>query len=139
MFTGRSKIEIPVTLKLLCDSLYTTGALLTELDLSDNAIGPVGFPGIEKFLSSEAVFNLQTLNLNNCGMGSAVINLSKCLSKCSKKAKETGRCLALKKIILGRNRLENAGAIAMAKAIKVCSLLLLLCTRVMRDRSFVLC
>lgn len=89
MFTGRLKEEIPKTLvcfvyilsdfhfyyciskKLLCDALTVSGARLTELDLSDNAIGPMAVPGIKDFLAGETAFALQTLKLNNCGLGIA--------------------------------------------------------------------
>uniref|UniRef100_A0A914EBE3 Uncharacterized protein n=1 Tax=Acrobeloides nanus TaxID=290746 RepID=A0A914EBE3_9BILA len=116
LFTGRLKTEIPKTLKCLCDSLQRAGALLTELDLSDNAIGPMGFPGIEKFIASESAFNLQVLKLNNCGLGSAGITLANCLKECKQKSREYGTEFTLKVFIAGRNRLENAGAIALASA-----------------------
>jgi Ran GTPase-activating protein (RanGAP) involved in mRNA processing and transport len=48
-----------------------SGAHLNELDLSDNAIGPMAVPGIKDFLAGESAFWLQTLKLNNCGLGSA--------------------------------------------------------------------
>lgn len=114
------KTEIPKTLKCLCDSLQRAGALLTELDLSDNAIGPMGFPGIEKFIASESAFNLQVLKLNNCGLGSAGITLANCLKECKQKSREYGTEFTLKVFIAGRNRLENAGAIALASAFEVC-------------------
>uniref|UniRef100_A0A914H6M6 Ran GTPase-activating protein 1 n=1 Tax=Globodera rostochiensis TaxID=31243 RepID=A0A914H6M6_GLORO len=71
LFTGRFKEEIPRTLKTLCDAMTLSGARLTELDLSDNAIGPMAVPGIKDFLAGEAAFALQTLKLNNCGLGIA--------------------------------------------------------------------
>ena len=48
-----------------------SGARLVELDLSDNAIGPMAVPGIKDFLASESAFELKILKLNNCGLGSA--------------------------------------------------------------------
>lgn len=45
------------------------GVQLTELDLSDNAFGPIGADGIEKFLESPAAYSLQVLKLNNNGLG----------------------------------------------------------------------
>jgi Ran GTPase-activating protein (RanGAP) involved in mRNA processing and transport len=46
-------------------------ARLVELDLSDNAIGPMAIPGIKEFLASEEASSLQVLKLNNCGLGIA--------------------------------------------------------------------
>ena len=48
MFTGKSKTEIPPALKNLSRGLMTANARLVELDLSDNAIGPIGMEGIVK-------------------------------------------------------------------------------------------
>lgn len=42
-----------------------------ELDLSDNAIGPMAVSGIKDFLAGETAFALQILKLNNCGLGIA--------------------------------------------------------------------
>ena len=50
--------------------MVDSGARLTELDLSDNAIGPMAMPGIKDFLAGSA-FWLHTLKLNNCGLGIA--------------------------------------------------------------------
>lgn len=51
--------------------MTASGAQLTELDLSDNAIGPMAVPGIEEFLAGQSAFSLKTLKLNNCGLGIA--------------------------------------------------------------------
>jgi Ran GTPase-activating protein (RanGAP) involved in mRNA processing and transport len=48
-----------------------SGARLKELDLSDNAIGPMAVPGIKDFLAGESAFELEVLKLNNCGLGIA--------------------------------------------------------------------
>jgi Ran GTPase-activating protein 1 len=71
MFTSRLKEEIPKTLLLLFNALQACSARLVELDLSDNAIGPMGVPGIENWLSSVDACELKILRLNNCGMGIA--------------------------------------------------------------------
>lgn len=118
IFTGRLKTEIPLTLKCLCDSLHRAGTLLTELDLSDNAIGPMGFPGIEEYLSSENIFQLRVLKLNNTGLGSATRNLASCLIEAHQKASEQEKLFSLKVLVLGRNRIEHF-AVDLARAIKV--------------------
>lgn len=47
------------------------GARLVELDLSDNAIGPMAMPGLQDFLASDSACELKIINLNNCGLGIA--------------------------------------------------------------------
>jgi Ran GTPase-activating protein (RanGAP) involved in mRNA processing and transport len=42
MFTGRMKTEIPPALQNLGRGIMTAHARLVELDLSDNAFGPIG-------------------------------------------------------------------------------------------------
>lgn len=45
------------------------GASLQRLDLSDNAIGPVGMVGLGPFFKSRSSFSLKELILNNNGFG----------------------------------------------------------------------
>ncbi|VDK29001.1 unnamed protein product [Gongylonema pulchrum] len=52
-----------------CDAMIRSGTALVELDLSDNAFGPVGAEGIEKFLESPSAYSLEVLKLNNNGLG----------------------------------------------------------------------
>lgn len=49
--------------------MINCGTRLTELDLSDNAFGPIGAESIETFLESPAAYSLQVLKLNNNGLG----------------------------------------------------------------------
>ncbi len=49
--------------------MMTANVHLTELDLSDNAFGPIGAEGIEHFLRSPSAFSLEVLKLNNNGLG----------------------------------------------------------------------
>lgn len=44
-------------------------ANLIELDLSDNALGPVGMEGLVQFLKSPVCYSLKCLRLNNNGLG----------------------------------------------------------------------
>lgn len=44
-------------------------AHLIELDLSDNALGPVGMEGLVQFLKSPVCYSLKCLRLNNNGLG----------------------------------------------------------------------
>ncbi|XP_015188317.1 PREDICTED: ran GTPase-activating protein 1 [Polistes dominula] len=119
MFTSRSKAEIPVALEHLGTSLSTAGAQLTELELSDNAFGPIGIKGLADFLTSKTCYSLRELHLNNNGLGifGGKI-LAKALLDCCQYSSRDGTQLALKVIEVGRNRLENEGAEALASVFK---------------------
>ncbi|XP_051770080.1 ran GTPase-activating protein 1b [Ctenopharyngodon idella] len=120
MFTGRLRSEIPPALKSLGNALMTSGARLTQLDLSDNAFGPDGVKGIESLLKSSVCYTLRELRLNNCGMGiGGGMVLASALTECYKQSSAAGSPLKLKVFIAGRNRLENNGATALAKAFKL--------------------
>uniref|UniRef100_A0A9J7ZIZ2 Ran GTPase-activating protein 1 n=1 Tax=Cyprinus carpio carpio TaxID=630221 RepID=A0A9J7ZIZ2_CYPCA len=120
MFTGRLRSEIPPALISLGNALMTSGARLTHLDLSDNAFGPDGVKGIESLLKSSACYTLRELRLNNCGMGiGGGMVLASALTECHKQSSAAGSPLRLKVFIAGRNRLENDGATALAKAFKL--------------------
>ncbi|KAF4106633.1 ran GTPase-activating protein 1b [Onychostoma macrolepis] len=120
LFTGRLRSEIPPALKSLGNALMTSGARLTHLDLSDNAFGPDGVKGIESLLKSTVCYTLRELRLNNCGMGiGGGMVLASALTECHKQSSAAGSPLRLKVFIAGRNRLENNGATALAKAFKL--------------------
>lgn len=120
LFTRRLKDEIPLALEHLGAGLIAAGAKLTVLDLSDNALGPNGMTGLEKFLRSPVCYSLQELYLNNCGLGpEGGRMLSIALIDLHKNAKEAGTPLQLRVFVAGRNRLENAGAKALSKTFKV--------------------
>jgi len=53
----------------MCDGLMKAKVQLCELDLSDNAFGPAGPDAIKHFLKSPCVYTLETLKLNNDGLG----------------------------------------------------------------------
>ncbi|XP_026293877.1 ran GTPase-activating protein 1 [Frankliniella occidentalis] len=120
MFTGRMKTEIPKALQALGQGLMTAQARLVELDLSDNAFGPIGVEGLATLLRSPPCYSLQELRLNNNGLGiSGGKLLAKSLLDCHNNAKEAGgKGLGLRVFIAGRNRLENEGATALAKVFK---------------------
>lgn len=119
MFTSRSKSEIPRALEYLGTSLSTAGAQLTELELSDNAFGPIGIKGLAEFLTSRTCYSLRELHLNNNGLGifGGKI-LAKALLDCCQYSSRDGTQLALKVFEVGRNRLENEGAEALASVFK---------------------
>ncbi|XP_008436096.1 ran GTPase-activating protein 1b [Poecilia reticulata] len=120
MFTGRLRSEIPTALMCLSGALMSAGARLTELDLSDNAFGPDGVKAIEQLLKSPSCHTLRELRLNNCGMGIGGGKiLAEALIECHKKSTAVGSALRLKVFVAGRNRLENDGASALAKAFQL--------------------
>ncbi|CAL7939963.1 unnamed protein product [Xylocopa violacea] len=116
MFTGRSKSEIPKSLEYLGNALCTAGTYLYELDLSDNAFGPIGIEGLANLLTSSSCYTLHVLRLNNNGLGiSGGKILAKALLDCHSSSSQSGTSpLALKVFVAGRNRLENEGAKALA-------------------------
>jgi len=120
MFTGRMKTEIPPALVNLTRGIMTAQARLVELDLSDNAFGPVGMEGLITFLKSPSCFSLQELKLNNTGCGvTGGKMLAGLLLDCYNRSKAIGHPLALKVFILGRSRQENEGATALAQVFKL--------------------
>uniref|UniRef100_A0A1A7XN18 Ran GTPase-activating protein 1 n=2 Tax=Iconisemion striatum TaxID=60296 RepID=A0A1A7XN18_9TELE len=120
MFTGRLRSEIPIALMTLGSALMSAGTRLTELDLSDNAFGPDGVKGVEQLLKSPSCHSLRELRLNNCGMGIGGGKiLAEALIEGYKQSALLGAPLKLKVFVAGRNRLENDGASALAKAFQL--------------------
>jgi Ran GTPase-activating protein (RanGAP) involved in mRNA processing and transport len=66
IFTGRSKAVIPPALAALCDALKTQSELL-ELDISDNAFGPVIVASFSDLLLRTP--SLRKFRINNTGLG----------------------------------------------------------------------
>ncbi|KAB0795948.1 hypothetical protein PPYR_10009 [Photinus pyralis] len=119
MFTGRMKSEIPKALEYLGAGLVKAGARLTELDLSDNAFGPIGVQGLAALLRSSSCYALQELRLNNNGLGiTGGKLLADALTECYTCSNKLGKPMALKVFVAGRNRLENDGAKALAQVFK---------------------
>ncbi|KAI4799108.1 hypothetical protein KUCAC02_019229 [Chaenocephalus aceratus] len=117
---GGLRSEIPTALRSLGSALMTAGARLTELDLSDNAFGPDGVKGVEQLLKSPSCHSLKELRLNNCGVGIGGGKiLAEALIDCHRKSLAHGSPLRLRVFIAGRNRLENEGASALAKAFQL--------------------
>ncbi|VDO29480.1 unnamed protein product [Onchocerca flexuosa] len=119
MFTGRLKEEIPSILCTLCDAMIRSGTRLIELDLSDNAFGPIGAEGLKEFLESSSAYSLKVLKLNNNGLGAGGKIIAKALIQCHANARKDGQNFQLKTFIAGRNRLEDPGAFALAEAFQV--------------------
>lgn len=108
LFTSRGREEVPEALKHLLQGITNSGAQLTLLDLSDNAIGPIGAPAVIEFLESPAADTLEKLYVNNCGWGpEGSTSLATTISKLKN----------LREFICGRSRLENKGATNMSRAL----------------------
>ncbi|KAK8734106.1 hypothetical protein OTU49_006018 [Cherax quadricarinatus] len=119
LFTGRLKTEIPDALRHLFSGLMRAGAKLKELDLSDNALGPIGVEGMVEFMSSPVCYSLEELRLNNNGLGiKGGTMLAESLMKLVANANSAGTPLKLKVFISGRNRLEKEGAKEFAEFFK---------------------
>nr|XP_057918182.1 ran GTPase-activating protein 1b [Doryrhamphus excisus]XP_057918183.1 ran GTPase-activating protein 1b [Doryrhamphus excisus]XP_057918184.1 ran GTPase-activating protein 1b [Doryrhamphus excisus] len=120
LFTGRLRCEIPKALESLGSGLMIAGARLTVLDLSDNAFGPDGVHGMEQLLRSPTCHTLKELRLNNCGMGIGGGKiLAEALMECHRRSVAAGSALTLRVFVAGRNRLENEGSSALAKAFQL--------------------
>lgn len=116
MFTGRLKSEIPIVLEHLSAGLLKANVRLSELDLSNNAFGPIGMEGLVKLLNSPVCYELQTLRLMNNGLGiGGAKMLAKALIDNFKASCLAGTPFKLKVLIAGRNRLENDGIIALSQ------------------------
>ena len=110
MFVSRLKDEIPEALIALGNGLKSGSCQLSLLDLSDNAIGPVGFRGLAPWLVSPVCYYLQELKLNNTGMGPhGSCLLADALEELVDATKSLGG-FKLRSFICGRSRVENQGA-----------------------------
>lgn len=116
MFTGRLKSEIPIVLEHLSIGLLTANVRLSELDLSNNAFGPIGMEGLVKLLNSPVCYEVQTLRLMNNGLGiGGAKMLAKALIDNYNASCKAGAPFKLKVLVAGRNRLENDGIIALSQ------------------------
>ncbi|EGT56660.1 hypothetical protein CAEBREN_04174 [Caenorhabditis brenneri] len=120
LFTGRLKHEIPPILEALGRGMIKAGAKIKELDLSDNAFGPIGADALKEFLESPSAFSLEVLKLNNNGLGVGGKQIAESLTECLRKSIAVGgeSRLRLKTFIAGQNRLETPGAHALAATFK---------------------
>ncbi|KAG2743187.1 RNI-like protein [Suillus brevipes Sb2] len=111
IFTGRTIEEIPAAIKALLDPLSHKTSL-REINLNDNAFGERVVPFLTPFL--ETNHSIRVLRLNNNGLGPA--GGKKIAEAVCKSAPTDGSRSNLEVVICGRNRLEDPGAAAWAKA-----------------------
>ena len=122
MFTGRMKTEIPPALKHMGGGVMIAGAKLVELDVSDNAFGPIGVEGIVDLLKSPSCRTLKELKLNNtgCGVTGGKLLAQTLLEAYNESVKVNPNSpFGLKVFILGRSRQENVGGKALAQVFKL--------------------
>lgn len=116
IFTGRLKDEIPKALKSICGAIEISGAKLVELNMSDNAYGPIGLTALIEFLQSSCCYSLKEIRMHNNGLGpDGSKKFADALLKCHEKS---GGQFRLKTFICGRNRLEFEGAKAISHVLK---------------------
>ena len=122
MFTGRMKTEIPPALKHMGRGVMIAGAQLVELDVSDNAFGPIGVEGIVDLLKSPSCHTLKELKLNNtgCGVTGGKLLAKTLLEAYHESVKVNPKSpFGLRVFILGRSRQENVGGKALAEVFKL--------------------
>ncbi|KAJ1873172.1 Ran GAP Rna1 [Coemansia sp. RSA 990] len=114
IFTGRLKDEVKESVIAICDALGELPELV-EVNLSDNAFGPLGAEAMSSFLSKHTI--LQVLRLNNNGLGiQGGQTIARALLQSQKESEKQGKSPSLHTLVCGRNRLENGSAPEFAKA-----------------------
>lgn len=111
-FTGRLKEEVPVSVAAFGSVLVKKKNLETVM-FSDNAFGPIGAKALVELLSGSPC--LQDLILNNNGLGPEG---GRIIAEALIESKSI-RVRALRKVLIGRNRLENGSSAAFAKMLQV--------------------
>lgn len=115
MFTRRKVDSIHPSLRLF--SFAVVQHPLVYLDLSDNALNPVGAEAIGPLLAN--CLTITTLKLNNTGVGpSGGEKIGHALLDAYHKGQAQGTPYRLRHFILGRSRLENLGIVSIAAALK---------------------
>ena len=106
LFVSRLKEDLPISLKYLMEAL--SDKKISFLDLSDNAFGPTAIPSFDFFLKKTNY--LEFLELENNGLGPEGAE-----TVC--KALLENDNIKLKTIKISRNRLEEKGALNLAKVL----------------------
>ena len=107
LFVSRLKEDLPISLKYLMEAI--SNKKIEFLDLSDNAFGPTAIPSFDFFLRT--CTNLESLELENNGLGPEGAEMV-----CN--ALLQNDKIKLKMLTINRNRLEEKGALALAKVIE---------------------
>jgi Ran GTPase-activating protein 1 len=116
IFTSRLKEEIPLALRSMCDAIELSGARLVEINMSDNAYGPIGLTALTEFFENSCCMTLKEIRMHNNGLGpDGAKKFADALSKCYEKS---GGKFQLRTFICGRNRLEYEGARTISAVLK---------------------
>ena len=96
--------------------MQANGTNLVEINLSDNAFGPIGLDALVSFFQSSTCFSLKEIRMHNNGLGpQGAQKFASALEDCYKNS--NGK-FQLKVFICGRNRLELEGSRAISQALK---------------------
>ena len=116
IFTSRLKDEIPLALRSMCGAIEACGARLVEVNMSDNAYGPIGLNALADFFQSSCCMTLKEIRMHNNGLGpDGAKKFAEALGKCYEKS---GGRFQLRAFICGRNRLEFDGARTISAVLK---------------------
>ena len=116
IFTGRLKDEIPLALRSICGAIDKSGAHLVELNMCDNAFGPIGLEGLVSFLQSACCYSLKEIRMHNNGLGQdGAKKFASALEQCYL---NSNKKFALRVFVCGRNRLEFEGSRALSAVLK---------------------
>ncbi|KAJ2357230.1 Ran GAP Rna1, partial [Coemansia erecta] len=116
IFTSRLRDEVGESVVAICEALGELPELV-EVNLSDNAFGPLGAESMAPFLSRHT--KLEVLRLNNNGLGiQGGTVIARALIACQAECEKQGIAPVLHTLVCGRNRLENGAAPEFAKAFK---------------------
>ncbi|KAJ1923348.1 Ran GAP Rna1 [Tieghemiomyces parasiticus] len=114
IFTGRLREDVKGAVKDICDALADKKHLV-EINLSDNAFGPIGAESMFDFIVRSPA--LETLKLNNNGLGITGGRLiAKAMMERHARHTAAGEKSTLRCLVAGRNRLENGSSKALAEA-----------------------
>lgn len=117
LFTGRLKDEIPLALRSMCGAIDFSGAKLVEINMSDNAFGPIGLEALMEFFQAGCCHSLRELRLHNNGLGPQ--GAQKLAHSLEQGWRKSGQKMALKVFVCGRNRLEYEGCKAVSNTLKL--------------------
>lgn len=117
LFTGRLKDEIPLALRSMCGAIDFSGAKLVEINMSDNAFGPIGLDALMEFFQAGCCHSLRELRLHNNGLGPQ--GAQKLALSLEQGWRKSGQKMALKTFVCGRNRLEYEGCKAISNTLKL--------------------
>lgn len=113
-FTGRLKEDVPPAIEAFGKVLADKPALKI-IDFSDNAFSPAGATALSFFLAN--CTSLEELRLNNNGLGPEGGKIiANGLKENRRKSQAAGKASVLRRVTIGRNRLENGSASELAEA-----------------------